>query len=92
MRLDENRSVSKGRELSPTGVDGLNVSIDTKNKEVWVSNMGNSSATCYSLTADGNASPVRTIRSAPVGWKSLKFGKPQVVAYDSKREEYLVPN
>ena len=76
-----------------TGLDHpAGISIDTKNKEAWVSNMGNSSATCYSLTANGNASPVRTIRSAPLGWKSLKFGKPQVVAYDSKREEYLVPN
>ena len=76
-----------------TGLDHpAGISIDTKNKEVWVSNMGNSSATCYSLNADGNAAPVRTIRSAPLGWKSLKFGKPQVVAYDSKREEYLVPN
>jgi DNA-binding beta-propeller fold protein YncE len=76
-----------------TGLDHpAGVSIDTKNREVWVSNMGNSSATCYSLDAEGNATPVRKIRSAPVGWKSLKFGKPQVVAYDSKREEYLVPN
>jgi len=68
------------------------ISIDTKNKEVWVSNMGNSSATCYSLSANGNAAPVRTIRSAPLGRKSVKFGKPQAVAYDSKREQYLVPN
>ena len=76
-----------------TGLDHpAGISIDTKNKEVWVSNMGNSSATCYSLTANGNATPARKIRSAPLGWKSLKFGKPQVVAYDSKREEYLVPN
>jgi DNA-binding beta-propeller fold protein YncE len=76
-----------------TGLDHpAGISIDTKNKEVWVSNMGNSSATAYSLNATGNATPIRMIRSAPVGWKSLKFGKPQVVAYDSKREEYLVPN
>lgn len=76
-----------------TGLDHpAGISIDTKNKEVWVSNMGNSSVTAYALTATGNVAPVRTIRSAPVGWKSLKFGKPQVVAYDSKREEYLVPN
>jgi DNA-binding beta-propeller fold protein YncE len=68
------------------------ISVDTKNKEVWVSNMGNSSATCYSFTANGNAAPVRTIRSAPPGRKSVKFGKPQAVAYDSKREQYLVPN
>jgi len=75
---------------------GLNhpagISLDLKNKEVWVSNMGNSSATCYSLTANGNAAPIRTIRSAPLGRTSVKFGKPQAVAYDSKREEYLVPN
>ncbi|PYS30964.1 MAG: hypothetical protein DMG11_03125 [Acidobacteria bacterium] len=68
------------------------ISVDTKNKEVWVSNMGNSSATCYSLTANGNAAPSRTIRSAPLGRTSVKFGKPQAVAYDSKREQYLVPN
>jgi len=75
---------------------GLNhpagISIDTMNKEFWVSNMGNSSATCYSLKANGDAAPVRTIRSAPVGRQSVKFGKPQAVAYDSKREQYLVPN
>src|SRR5881409_3536170 len=68
------------------------ISVDMKNKEVWVSNMGNSSATCYSLKDNGNATPVRTIRSAPVGRTSVKFGKPQAVAYDSKREQYLVPN
>ena len=68
------------------------ISVDTKNKEVWVSNMGNSTATCFSLTANGNAPPVRTIRSAPLGRTSVKFGKPQAVAYDSKREQYLVPN
>ena len=68
------------------------ISVDAKNKEFWVSNMGNSSATCISLTANGDAAPVRTIRSAPAGRVSLKFGKPQAVAYDSKREEYLVPN
>ncbi|PYS15327.1 MAG: hypothetical protein DMG17_15010 [Acidobacteria bacterium] len=75
---------------------GLNhpagISLDLKNQEFWVSNMGNSSATCYSLKADGNATPVRTIRSAPLGRTSVKFGKPQAVAYDSKREQYLVPN
>jgi len=76
-----------------TGLDHpAGISIDAKNKEVWASNMGNSSATCYKLTATGNAEPIRKIRSAPLGWKSLKFGKPQVIAYDSKREEYLVPN
>src|SRR3989442_6154896 len=75
---------------------GLNhpagISLDLKNKEFWVSNMGNSTATCYSLKANGDATPVRTIRSAPLGRQSVKFGKPQAVAYDSKRQQYLVPN
>jgi DNA-binding beta-propeller fold protein YncE len=76
-----------------TGLDHpAGVFVDTKNKEVWVANMGNSSATAYSLNAEGNAAPVRTIRSAPIGRRSLKFGKPQAVAYDSRREELLVPN
>jgi hypothetical protein len=72
---------------NPTGV-----AVDTKNKELWVSNLGNSSATCYPLNANGDAPPLRTIRSAPAGRTSVKFGKPQAVAYDSKRQEYLVPN
>jgi hypothetical protein len=72
---------------NPTGV-----AVDTKNKELWVSNLGNSSATVYALSANGNAAPLRTIRSAPRGRTSVKFGKPQAVAYDTKRQQYLVPN
>ena len=75
---------------------GLNhpagVAFDATNREVWISNMGNSSASAFSPNANGNAAPLRTIRSAPVGWKSVKFGKPQGVAFDPKRELYLVPN
>jgi DNA-binding beta-propeller fold protein YncE len=72
---------------NPTGV-----AVDTKNKELWVANLGNSSATVYALGANGDAAPLRTIRSAPAGRTSVKFGKPQSVAYDTKREQYLVPN
>ena len=72
---------------SPAGVF-----VDSKNKELWVSNIGNSSATVYPLGVNGNAAPLRTIRSAPKGKISLKFGKTQAVAYDSKREQMLVPN
>src|SRR5262249_54377705 len=63
--------------------------VDSKNKELWVSNMGNSSATVYPLNATGDAAPIRTIRSAPKNKTSLRFGKTQAVAYDSKREEIL---
>ena len=75
---------------------GLNhpagIAFDAKNREVWVSNMGNSSASAFAPTANGDATPIRTIRSAPAGRKSIKFGKPQAVAFDSKRDLYLVPN
>jgi DNA-binding beta-propeller fold protein YncE len=68
------------------------ISFDPKNREVWVSNMGNSSASAFSADANGDTAPLRTIRSAPAGRLSVKFGKPQAVAFDSKRDLYLVPN
>jgi hypothetical protein len=68
------------------------VFVDAKNKEVWASNLGNSSATVYSLKANGDVAPLRTIRGAEEGKQSLKFGKTQALAYDSKRDEILVPN
>ena len=84
------RRMIKGQKTGLTYPTG--VFVDTKNKELWVSNLGNSSATVYPLAANGDAPPVRTIRSAPAGKVSLRFGKTQAVAYDSKREEILVPN
>jgi 6-phosphogluconolactonase (cycloisomerase 2 family) len=78
---------SRTRLYHPTGVF-----VDTKNKEVWASNFGNATATVYSLMANGDVAPLRTIKSAPDGYEGLKFGKVEAVAYDSKRQEYLVPN
>lgn len=72
---------------SPVGVF-----VDAKNRELWVANVGSASATVYALGANGDAAPLRQIRSAPEGKMSLKFGKTQAVAYDSTREEILVPN
>ncbi len=71
----------------PTGVF-----VDAKNKEVWAANFGNATATVYPLSANGNVAPLRIIRSAPGGYEGLRFGKVEAVAYDSRREEYLVPN
>ena len=71
----------------PTGVF-----VDAKNKEVWASNLGSSSATVYPLMANGDVAPLRVIRSAPANKKSLNFGRTAAVAYDSKREQILVPN
>ena len=72
---------------SPTGLF-----VDTKNNELWVANFGNHTATAYPVTAQGDTPPLRTIRSAPEGTPSLMIGNPGAVAYDSKREEILVPN
>ena len=66
--------------------------VDAKNKEVWASNLGNTSATVYPLGANGDVAPLRTIRSAERDKASLRFGKTQALAYDSKREQILVPN
>jgi 6-phosphogluconolactonase (cycloisomerase 2 family) len=77
----------KTRLRNPTGVF-----LDRKNQELWVSNLGNASATAYPLTANGNVAPLRVIRSAPEGKRSLNFGRTAAVAYDSKREQLLVPN
>src|SRR5438105_7276679 len=68
------------------------VSLDLKNKELWVSNLGNSSAVVFPLNANGDVPPLRIIRSAPADKVGLKFGKTEAVAYDSKRQELLVPN
>jgi DNA-binding beta-propeller fold protein YncE len=70
----------------------MGIFVDSKNKELWVANLGNSSATVYPLNASGNQPPLRTIRTAPSGKISLKFGKPSGTAYDSKREQLLVAN
>jgi len=66
--------------------------LDHKNREVWLANMGNHSATAYSMDANGNVAPLRTIRSTPADQVALAIGNPGAVAYDSKREEILVPN
>jgi 6-phosphogluconolactonase (cycloisomerase 2 family) len=66
--------------------------VDTQHNELLVSNMGNHSATVYPLTANGNVTPLRIIRSAPADLTALEIGNPGAVAYDSKREQVLVPN
>lgn len=72
---------------NPTGLY-----LDTKNQELWVSNMGNHSATAFARAASGDVAPLRTIRSAPAGSVALAIGNPGATAYDTKREQILVPN
>jgi hypothetical protein len=75
------------RLRNPTGI-----ALDLKNKEVWVSNLGNSSATVYPLMADGDAAPLRVIRSAEESKRGVNFGRTAAVTYDPIRQEILVPN
>jgi 6-phosphogluconolactonase (cycloisomerase 2 family) len=75
------------RLRNPTGV-----ALDLKNKEVWVSNLGNSSATVYPLMANGDAAPLRIIRSAEESKRGVNFGRTSAVTYDPIRQEILVPN
>jgi len=76
-----------------TGINRpMGVSIDPKNNEIWVANFGDHTALVFAREASGNATPKRIIRSAPAGSSSSGFGNPMAVAYDSKREEILVPN
>jgi 6-phosphogluconolactonase (cycloisomerase 2 family) len=72
---------------NPTGV-----SLDRKNQELWVSNLGNSSATVYPLMADGDVPPLRIIRSAEESKRGVNFGRTAAVTYDPIRQEILVPN
>ena len=82
--------VIKGDKTGLTNPTG--VFVDSKHQELWVSNLGNSSATVYPLRANGNVPPLRIIRSAPRDHVSLTFGRTAAVTYDSKRQEILVPN
>ena len=78
---------SKTNLANPTGVW-----VDLKNNELWAANFMNHSATVYPLSASGDVAPLRMIRSGPLKEPSLGIGNPHPVAYDSKREQILVPN
>ena len=72
---------------NPTGVN-----LDLKNDELWVANFGNHTATVYKRGANGDTPPLRVIRSGPVAAPAPMMGNPNVLAYDSKRDEILVAN
>ena len=76
-----------------TGIVGpMGVDIDAVNDELWVSNYGDHTALVFARTAAGDVAPKRILRNAPAGSPTVGFGNPGAVAYDSKRDEILVPN
>jgi DNA-binding beta-propeller fold protein YncE len=72
---------------NPTGVF-----LDKKNNELWVANFGNHTSAVYSTGANGDAAPVRVIRSAPPNQPVPGLGNSHPIAYDTRREQILVPN
>jgi len=72
---------------NPTGVY-----LDQKNKELWVANFGNHTSAAYDPMASGDTPPIRVIRSAKASDSVPGMGNPHPIAYDTKREEILVPN
>lgn len=76
-----------------TGMVGpMGVAVDAKNNEIWVTNYGDHTAVVFDRLASGNAAPKRILRNAPAGAPTSGFGNPGAVAFDTKRDEILVPN
>lgn len=76
-----------------TGIVGpIAVQIDTKNNEIWVANYGDHTAVVFDRTASGNVAPKRIIRNAPAGTPTTGFTNASAAAYDSVRDQLLVPN
>ncbi len=76
-----------------TGISSpMGVAIDAEHNELWVANYGDHTALVFAREATGDAAPKRIIRNAPAGTPTGGFGNPYAVAYDSKRDQLLVPN
>ena len=74
-----------------TGVKGP-MGVAVANNEIYVANFGDHTALVFPRLAAGNVRPRRVIRNAPAGRETSGFGNPYSVAYDTKRQEILVPN
>ena len=76
-----------------TGISSpMGVAIDAEHNELWVANYGDHTALVFARDASGDIAPKRIIRNAPAGTPTGGFGNPYAVAYDSKRDQLLVPN
>jgi 6-phosphogluconolactonase (cycloisomerase 2 family) len=76
-----------------TGIVGpIAVQVDRKNNELWVANYGDHTALVFDREASGNVAPKRIVRNAPAGTPTTGFTNASAAAYDSKRDQLLVPN
>ena len=82
------RRVIRGPLTGVKGPMGVAIAKD----EIYVANFGDHTALVFPRLAGGNVRPRRVIRNAPAGKETSGFGNPYAVAYDTKRQEILVPN
>ena len=82
------KRVIRGAATGIKGPMGVAIAKD----EIFVANFGDHTALVFPRLAAGNAAPKRIIRNAPAGKETSGFGNPYAVAYDSKRQQILVPN
>jgi hypothetical protein len=76
-----------------TGIVGpIAVGVDTKHDEIWVANYGDHTAVVFDRTASGDVAPKRIVRNAPADTPTTGFTNAASAAYDSVRDELLVPN
>jgi DNA-binding beta-propeller fold protein YncE len=76
-----------------TGIVGpVAVAVDRTNNELWVANYGDHTAVVFDRAASGNVAPKRIIRNALAGTPTTGFTNASAAAYDSKRDQLLVPN
>jgi len=68
------------------------VALDVEHDELWVANFLDHTVLVFERTAHGDVAPKRIIRTAPAGVPALGLINPMAIAYDSKRDEILVPN
>jgi len=68
------------------------VAVDRRNREVWVANFLDHTLLVFDERAEGDVPPKRVVRTAPEGVAALGFINPMAVAYDSRRDQILVPN
>jgi len=91
---DANGNVAPIRVLSGPATQirqPMGVAYDSVRHQLWVANFGHT-AEVFDNGAEGDATPVRVIRNAPAGTMAAGFGNPMALAYDSKRDQLLVPN
>lgn len=82
------KRVIRGATTGIKGPMGVAIAKD----EIWVANFGDHTALVFPRLAAGNVAPRRILRNAPAGKETSGFGNPYSVAYDTKRQEILVPN